>query len=367
MNDKSRYTESVQTDVWPIYDFETGWNSWIPRHRIDLDDALANLMTVLKECDHLRTKLETRGGTIKDIEIFTQLLKHTFSVESPYQTFNICLAEPSSIRYALHDFGSNLHFEARCTDKGLPLYYLARTRWDYWSEYSLIVEDLHVSPGYPMVDERFIKLMVHGCEMYFLRLSQFRKSVAEMLSKQEIEPRRSAVDSVLYELGRYVFQSAWHDDQRLGILVARSFDLPKFNQAMELLYLCLSGDLCELRNAYQPSMMNFFTDVYPQPAIARFLKHLVRLDGGELNAIPQTAKRLYVCLSGAFKHLLKTDVLKSVSIIALPLYKFVFANVSRLDMIAAELNGSSNLKKSSATLEACAEHIIDNLTTFKAA
>ena len=44
--------------------------------------------------------------------------------------------------------------DVRQLDSRMPVYFLCRLRKDYWSEYSLIVEDLYRSPGYPLTDER---------------------------------------------------------------------------------------------------------------------------------------------------------------------------------------------------------------------
>ena len=162
----------------------------------------------------------------------------------------------------------DLHMNIRMLDTGMPVYYICRVERDYWMEYSLIVEDLYRSPSYTWQDDRFAKLMYMGHEIYFLRLSLFRKSLTELLSDQEngIADKRE-VDEYIYRLGRYIFQAAWHEDQRPGMLTAEHFGLAKFYHAIELLYLCLSGELCQLRSTIDDRLLSFFEKAYPQPAI----------------------------------------------------------------------------------------------------
>ena len=139
------------------------------------------------------------------------------------------------------------------------------------------------------------------------------------------------MDDLILEVGKYVFQAGWHDDQRPGTLTAKHLDLPNFHQAIELLYLCLSGDLCELRGIIHPSIVDFFDKIYPQPAIPAFLQKLRPMDGSVLNDLPKKTLNLYIRLSNAFSQFMKSEAAWGNYSSPIPLYKIVFGNFSRLE------------------------------------
>jgi len=242
----------------------------------------------------------------------------------------------------------------------MPVFYICRIRRDHWSEYSLIVEDLYMSPGYSIVDDRFVKLMSAGHENYFLRLSQFRRQLQKH-NRTRKETGSQKIDDFLYELGRYVLQAAWHEDQRLGFLVADLLRLPEFFQAVELLYLCLSAELCELRGAVNSNLRLFFEKIYPQPAILAFLDILTDLEGDMLNTLPLHAIRLYSNLSIAFSKFLATEVSWSTQKSKTPLWKILYANFSRLETVARDLTGDKRLSKAGRKLENQSRGIINSV------
>ena len=119
-----------------------------------------------------------------------------------------------------------------------------------------------------------------GHETHHLRVSPFRASLLKSLKSLAPEAADAEADRRLYRIGNLVLRAAWHDDQRLAMSAAQHFRLPAFQQAIELVYLCLSGDLSELRvAAAEPAVTEFFRKVYPQPAIATLLDRLPELPG----------------------------------------------------------------------------------------
>ncbi len=324
------------------------------------EEILAPLTSRLSGYDDLRLQLEEKGGSLHMLERMTAILNEPMHIKSYWGDSKATLSDQKSLREALRDVSYDIHLDIRRLDHGLPVYYLFRQDSDYWSEYSLIVEDLYLSPGFPMTDERFVKYMHMGHEEYALRLSQFRQAAGAISGGGESGDSYK-IDKILYKLGRHVFQAAWHDDQRPGFLTARHFGLDHFKQAIELLYLCLSGELCELRGAVDDAMIRFFQTGYPHPAIEQFLGKLVQLDGSEINDIPQHTLSLYGKLSQAFSQFLKTEVVWGSRSLSIPLYKLIFANLNRLHWVAEKLQSNQDLAEAKKRLEKTAEGIVGGI------
>jgi hypothetical protein len=327
-----------------------GWRSEDP------GPGLTELIERLTAYDALRHRLETESGSISRLTELGNLLKAPFCIGVRDQPVALC--DPSAVSRSLKRHSWNLHLEVRLRPTRLPIYYLCRTRSDYWSEYSLIVEDYYQSPGYPLADERFVKLMDASHETHYLRLSQFRKGLS-VRAFENPKKHGQAVDARLYSLGRHVFQSAWHQDQQVGVLASRHLALPTFFQAVELLYLCLSCDLCELRGAIDADMLAFFKTIYPQPAILNFLVDLPTIEGRFLNELPRRATRLFTLLSRSFSTFLSTLVPWGPDKISQPLWKLLYAHIGRLERVAWALNRNKVMIRARTALENQAGSIID--------
>ena len=333
----------------------------VRRFKPDTREALRPLLARLAEYDALRLKLEKEGGRIPDVQKITQCLSAPMQIDTPYGAHKASLANQASLRNALFDVGDyDLRLDVRQLANRMPVYYVCRIRRDYWSEYSLVVEDIYSSPGYSMIDERFVRLMDMGHETYYLRLSPFRAPVRAMIDGARTPEWE--VDEALGELGRHVFEAAWHDDQRPAMLAATHFGLPTFRNAVELLYLCLSGDLCELRSATDGRMLRFFTEVYPQPAIHALLTRLPGLDGGQIGEMPRDALKRYGQLAKSFSRFLAVEVPWGRNPGPVPLYKLLFANFSRLDALAPVVRREAKAVGAMERLERDAASIIDGMT-----
>ena len=356
---------SVEPAVWTPSSDGLGYPPATQQDR-NTRKALQPLLSCLQDYDTLRRRLEQWGGTPDDFARVADLLNDKIALRSHYTKHSPSLTDQASLRRALTDVGGfNLRLDIRQLDTGMPVYYICRTRNDYWSEYSLIVEDIYLSPGYVMTEERFVKLMDFGHESYYLRLAQFREQIEEMLDAENKGSGHTnnewQVDDLLYSLGRHVFQAAWHEDQRPGMLAATHFGLENFRHAIELLYLCLSGELCELRSAVDGRMLQFFQAIYPQPALHAFLKMLPHLDGGVLNEFPDKALKLYAMLAKAFGEFIAVEVPWGPNQNEMPLYKLLFANLNRLHLVADPLHGNETLQKAVNRIEEKAQGVILNI------
>ena len=352
------------------YGYEYGWGyggyasdyDWFDGGSLDLREAAKALLYRLRDYDARRVRLEESGGTVWELMETSRLLTEPLEVETHYGTRSFKLTDQREARSAVRDIDYGAHLQVRRLPTTMPTYYLCRRRSEYLFEYSLIVEDVYTSPGYPFDDERFVKLMVFGKEKYYLRLSQFRAGVESQGTAWRVGNRKLSTDEALYTLGRHIFQAAWHEDQRPGMLTAEHFGLWRFRLAIELLYLLLSGDLCSLRAHVCEGMLDFFATVYPQPAIRAILKSLGSQEGSALNELPKQALKRYARLARAFAQFVRVEVKWGPRETKLPLYKLLFANLNRLDEVAKRVRSHPKLELAAKTLEDEAAAIILELT-----
>jgi len=325
--------------------------SYYNRPFAEVRNALTPLLRRLHAYDLARNKLEKKGGDLRQLTRITAQLSEPITLRNNGASYKCSLTNPDSLRDALRGIGArNLSFAVRLRPTGMPTYYLVRVKHGYWSEYSLLVEDLHKSPDYPNPDERFVKLKDLGRETYFLRLSQFRDEVADRMSGGEYARDRD-VDEALHNVGRQVFQAAWHEDQYPAFQAAEHFGLPNFRRAIEMLYLCLSGDLCAIRASLDPQILDFFAGVYPQAAIHAFLERIGELDGNTLARLPEDALAVFARLSRCYRRFLRVEVNNGTRACSVPLYKLLFANFGRLERVAPDLAGASEIAAAIASLE----------------
>lgn len=324
--------------------------------RVDIHKTLRPLIEHLRKIDRLRVKLEQEGGTIEELSLLGLMLGEKIPVRCGARTIGVQLDEPAALCDTLRQVHLDLRFDVRQRGTYMPAYYLCRSMRDFWHTYSLIVEDLYMSPGYPLTDERFVRMMDVQHEVYSLRLSPFRDKTSQALSAVN-GSREGETDRVLYDLGRHVFQAAWHEDQRLAVMISRAFGLEHFRRAVELLYLCLSGDLCELRKAIDGSMLAFFEDIYPHRPIHTFLGILTRAGGDVLAALPRSAEGFYKFLTKAFKTFLATDVGWSGRNVTVPLWKVLYGNFYRLGIVAEALRNDRQVTEAAQKIEADSESV----------
>lgn len=327
-------------------------------------EGLAPLTNTLKEYEILRRILEYEGGGIELIREITALMNKKVNISGPYNKEDkVSLSDPDQIRILLRTVGqTDLKFSVRRLGHGLPVYYLARVHKDWWGLYSLIVEDVHLSPGYPLLDQRFARLMTHGKERYYLRLSLFRSQVAKMFSESGAQVE-AHTDDLLYDLGRCIFQGTWHTDQRFVFVFSDVFGLPALRNTIELVYLCLSCDLSMLRRFMTPSMLTFFETCYSNPGIKRLIGRLNVMTGAEMSALNRRALDVYQQITDAINTALSTEIKWTSSWQeSLPLWKIIVANVGRLEIVAKQLHGNAtlcaSLEKLTANADGCIRRLI---------
>lgn len=330
--------------------------------RTVFEDALAPLTQRLRDYDEKRAVLETRAVTPAGLIATMEILKQHFEVDVLGRRNKMALVDQVSVREFLRElWGYECRLEIRSAPSGVPLYYVPRIWHDFESLYSLVLEDIYISPGYPIADERFVKIMWGGHEVYFIRLSPLRAALLDGHGPS-LDPKvQDDADALLRKVGRLVFQACWHEDQYVGMAAAGLFDLVDFRRAVELLYLCLTAELCELRSAVDGAMLGFFQSAYAQPVIAAFLKRLVRLDGRALAEVPQAALRLFPALSQTFNRFLGVEVPWGRRNVPVALYKLLFANFSRLESVRKAIAEKDELRRAAEALEKQSQAVIQAL------
>ena len=347
------------------YEFDYGYRNGYGRGRseIELHEVVEPLIRQIKTYDEYRQKFEKQGGTVKDLAALTIILSQLIILEGCYGPAKVALTDPAAVRSALDDIDYGLHLQVRELPSGMPCYYLCRIKNIYFSDYnSLVMEDLYRSPGYPMPDQRFVRLMKRGKEKSFLRLSPFREIIKKGIQNTKEHSIERETDRILYNLGRYVLGPAWHEDQFPGMQAADHFGLTLFPQVIELLYLNLSGELCELRSRIDTDMLDFFNTTYSQSAVLDFLKMLKDLNGAELNELPKAGLKHYVSLQKAFSHFLCIEIPWGKRKTKIPLNMLLLGNFSRLNLLEKALNHTQEAVPAKKHLEEAAQNIIRMIT-----
>ena len=130
---------------------------------------------------------------------------------------------------------------------------------------------------------------------------------------------------------------------------------------IELLYLCLSGDLCAIRANIDADISDFFVSVYPQPAIHRFLQGISELEGNILARLPDKAIEVFARLSRAYSRFLRVEVANGPRGCSVPLYKLLFANFGRLGLVEQNTSGDGDVATAAAELEEQAREAIQEI------
>lgn len=331
-------------------------NAAAPRKK-KVRQYIAPLLKHLKNYDNYRIELQNQGGNARAIRQLTSLLNKKFLINSPYETNVMSLTDQQALKKLLNQY--DIIFDIRQNRLGMPLYYVCWTYYDYYSNTSLIIDDLYISPDYQFSDERFVKLMYSGHEIWHIRVAPFWDALYEELKKKAIYDAEDRTDAVLTMLGSHILGAAWHSDQMLAVLTARHFGLNHFYQTIELLYLILSGELTQIRNMLDPDILNFFDHIYTNPSVHRFLVSLDTIDGNAISQLPAAALNLYQDLNAAFSRFLTTQVSWGFNHHNIALWKVVFGNYYRLDLVAASLSNNEELNKACSILEQRAKDIIE--------
>lgn len=343
-------------DEYGVYESKYRYRNQIGR------EHLQPLINTMREYDDQRLRIMKEGGSFDDLEQLADLLQKELFVGSEELKFS--LQNQSSVRHFLERFDdvAKLKLDIRQNSIGLPQYYLCRVTSDYRSTYNSVIEDLYISPDFYFHDGRLIKLPHWNHPCIFLRLSPFRDDIRALC--KELKKEDYNLDHEMAKLGSQILEFAWNEDQNIAVYFSDNFGLPAFRMVIELVYMVLTADLCELRANWDILWLKFFEKVYPQMAIHTFLGNLQKANDLPTLEIENRAKKSYSKLLKAFNHLLTLNLKFEVNRPSIPLYKLVFANIFRLHMIQHEIAGNSEIQQSIQTLESLSLECIQDVITF---
>lgn len=319
------------------------------------------LVAAIRAHDKALAQLKTQGGDIRILQVITSILKRPLHLDSYYSNEPVTLENPGKINARLREIGAGDYFlDVRLTPYGFPCYYLCRIKTAFWDGYSTIIEDIYMSPDYIIVDPHFIKLMSFGHETFHLRLSRFRPKT-KSLFPDETDANEKKKDKYLSKLSKYIFQSAWNESQQLAMLTALHFDLPFFRQAIELIYLILSGELCEIRSNTDDNMKFFFKNIYEQPAILALIDNLNTIEGRALTDLNTLALNSYKQILTEFVSFLKIEVNWGLVRSTHALLNIILANFKRLDYVGSKLSDEPAVRRATKRLEMQSQKLIDGI------
>ncbi|MCD4737063.1 MAG: hypothetical protein K8R53_13550 [Bacteroidales bacterium] len=289
------------------------------------------------------------------IELNT-LLKQGIEIKSGMMVTEFSLIDRKNLERAF--YSSDLYdtmLDVRRGSMKFPAYYLCEARSNHFGNYGIITAEYFCSSNYKFNDSRFARLMHFGHEKYFIRMSQFREAATEALKEE------GKVDNLLYDIGVYFLQSAWHEDQVIGWMVSGHFNLPQFREAIELIYFNLGSDFCEVRERITGDVKLFFKKIYPRAALVKMITKIENSDGNEFQAIEMKSRHWYMELSKAFNELLQCKIeWGMMEKKKVPLYKVVFSNIYRLEKITKDIyKGNPKIAQSCKRLEETAKRGIE--------
>jgi hypothetical protein len=324
-----------------------------------LDAALAPLLRHLGVYEALLGRLRRKGGKVQDLHGLMELMRRPLRFPGAPLGPDASLATPGPLRERLRRLQAGVDIEIRRGPVGFPVHYLFRTSRDYFGNYALILEDLHRGADYDRFDapwDRFTSATRYGEVDRLLRLAPLRPAAVAAGGD-------SGVDAILYTAGRTLFDAAWHDDQRLACAAAELLELPRFRSTLELLYLCLGGDLSRLRQAllgpWGASLPAVVSAADPGGALASLTRALPGAEGAALSRLREAAHRAFPHLGAAFSALMLTRRPLDRSPADLPLFKVLVAHYRRLDQLRPLL--SDDVRCAATVLEHTAAELSEEI------
>ena len=323
------------------------------------DGALGPLLRHLGVYESLLGRLRLKGGKVRDLHGLMELMRRPIRFPGAPPGPEASLAKPGPLRERLRSLWAGVDLEIRRGPVGFPVHYLFRTSRDYFGNYTLLLEDLHRGDDYDRFDapwDRFTSATRYGEVDRLLRLSPLRPVAV-------VAAGPSGADAVLYTAGRTLFDAAWHDDQRLACAAAELLGLPRFRSALELLYLCLGGDLSRLRQALLgpqgPRLPPVVAAADPGGALLALVRALPTTDGAQLSGVREAAHRAFPRLGAAFADLMRTRRALDRSPGDLPLFKLLVAHYRRLDRLRPLLGDLAH--RAGESLERAAAEITEEV------
>lgn len=342
--------------------FGEGYFEYRRKTAEEKEKALAPLKKQLKSFDKVKNEIMNGTVSINKLSRLEQILKEEISLSAGYDRGRFSLSNTKELKEIFWYEGlDDVRFDVRRGYMHMPKYYLCEARSNYYGNYGVVYKDYYTSPDYIFEDPRFVRLMLHGHEHYFIRMSDYRSGLVEALTEAKMEGGKAA-EQVLLDVGRYFLQLAWHEDQIIGWMVSEHFGLPTFREAMEVIYFNLGSDFCSVRQQITPEVKVFFRDVYKQPALLALIKKIESSEGNEFQSLEMKSRTWYETINKAFSALLQCKTEWGlVQKCSLPLYKVVFSNIFRLHLVVGSLTENRQVRQACKVLEKVSGEAIEDL------
>lgn len=300
--------------------------------------VLEHLITQLNRADQLKSDLYYNTISLEKLRNMKAVLEEKITLENHYEKATFSLSERLELNRAFSRIGLwDLSIHLQRDKHNFPSYLLCESVENYFGNYGIVLADFYRSPQYEIPDERFVSLMNMGHEKLYMRMSIFR---------EDIESRKEAanldVDRLLKNLGEDFFSGAWHEDQIVTFILADRMEVQALKEATEDIYSILSLDLSAIRNSYTSDVKWFFAKVFPRKSLGMLFNKIEKANASDFKYLEQRARHWYKELGAHFSSFLSTKV--EYRNCTLPVYKLIFANIFRLELIAEVLNKQASLK-----------------------
>jgi hypothetical protein len=303
-----------------------------PSHEESMD-MIRPLVDHIDRVDALRLDLFRNTISINKLHEYRELLVKPVPIGPSYRDRTITLADQDIERKLSHEGLWDIKLNIRKGKLGFPKYHLCEYR-EFWGQnYGIVLNEYFVSADYKFTDARFARMISYGHETNFIRMSSFRDGVNRYITVNM--PDRT--NAVLKKVGSYFLQGAWHEDQLTAWIVSEALGLEKFSEAIEIIYFILGSDFTETRDYFDEDVEQFFTRVYPRGSLLEVIKIIGVSKAEDMLNLERVAREWHRSLNGAFSGLLRAEVswgeLKKI-----PLYRIIYSNIYRLDMVFPLIN-----------------------------
>jgi len=308
------------------------------------------------KADQLKSDLYYNTISLEKLRNMKAVLDEKITLENHYEKATFSLSEQSGINRAISRVGLWDISNHLTRDKyNFPSYLLCESIENYFGNYGIVLADFYRSPQYEIPDERFVRLMSMGHEKLYMRMSIFREDIEKLKDSDDLN-----VDRLLKILGEDFFQGAWHEDQIVSFILADQFDTQYLKEATEDIYSILSLDLSAIRNSYTPEVKWFFEKVFPRKSLGMLFNKIEKSNASDFKYLEQRARHWYKELGAHFSSFLSSKV--EYRDCTLPVYKLIFANIFRLELISDVLKNQVSLRGPLQTIREISSEAIRELT-----
>jgi len=308
--------------------------------------SLNRLKSHLKEIDGLIHTVEKGHITSSTMADITDKLRSKRLLSNGSNIFRVKFNEPAELKRTLFLLDPSLHLEIQ--QAGLfPRYYLCRLSSGSTRH---VIEDIHLSPGFPMTNERFLRMSRHGRQFLAIRVSTYHDELKKILKGRTKKTLEKAADNIL--------QYAWHVDQSLLHILAhrQALDLPESLYLSELIYL-LCFKYWEDVHQHSKRLNTFFEKVYPNPYLPGIIESVSNKNEVERTVLFACAREMYSGFQHALNKLLNIEVRLQSKGDTTSLKHVLFSNLYRFNEIVKvlDLNNDDRIKEEAQKLEARAK------------